>query len=247
MGGELLAKDLSSLCLEQSGITPEVQAACVSLGNWDQTYKLDSRGGQVFRQFMENCAENSTCYDGLWAVPFNPNDPVATPNTLNQTNTAEIMNAVTAGVDDLQSAKIVYDAPMSEIQFTRKGDTVIPIHGGPSRDGAFNMLYYNNSSSMDDTLLPHDVTLGGAASASLIDQQGYLINYGSSWMMLVNYLTDGTVQAKGLISYGQTTKHGSAYNTDQTMLFSQSQWRDCLFTEDEIMSDPNLKEEIIAE
>ena len=50
-------------------------AACDVLDEWDLRVDLDSRGAHLFRLFAE--------FGGLrWAVPFDPADPVNTPNTL---------------------------------------------------------------------------------------------------------------------------------------------------------------------
>lgn len=236
MGGELLADDLVTVCRSDPDLVDS--GACSALAGWDKTYRLDSTGGHIFREFMAAFLTENT-YDSLWTVPFDPDAPVTTPNTLNTGgNEAGILEALRQGVARLQAAGLSLDAPLGDIQFTRKGDDVIPIHGGPSQDGAFNMLYYNPTAN--GTLLPPDVSLGGMPSASLYDQGGYLINYGSSYMQLVEYTDIGTPRAKALISYSQSTDPRSAHFSDQTVLFSRSRWRDCLFSEDRITADPNL-------
>ncbi len=243
MGGELLADDLAALCWEDDALV--ASGACDALADWDKTYRLDSTGGHIFREFM-TYFEKPAAYTSLWAVPFDPDDPVATPNTLNVIgNEANILKALGDGVKRLQEAGIALDAPLGEIQFTRLGDELIPIHGGPSQDGAFNMLYYNKDGN--GTLLPPDISLGGLPSASLFDQGGYLINYGSSYMQMVEYPKAGRPRAKVLISYGQSTDPNSPHFSDQTYLFSQGRWRDCLFSEAQIAADPNLIVERVKE
>ena len=64
-------------------------------------------------------------------------------------------------------------------------------------------------------------------------------------MMLVEYTNEGP-RAKGLVSYSQSTDRASEHYDDQTYLFSQSIWRDLLWTEEDIMSDPNLRIEKIT-
>ena len=107
------------------------------------------------------------------------------------------------------------------------------------------MLYYNPT--FNGTLLSPDVSLGGKPSASLVDQGGYLINYGSIYMQLVEYTGLGTPLAKALISYSQSTVPDSPFFSDQTHLFSQSHWHDCLFSEAQIASDPYLQIENVTE
>jgi acyl-homoserine-lactone acylase len=243
MGGELLADDLAALCWEDTALV--ASGACDALADWDQTYRLNSTGGHIFREFMAYY-RNNYGYASLWAVPFDPADPVTTPNTLKVIgNEANILNALRQGVARIKAAGIELDAPLGEIQFTRLGDELIPIHGGPDQDGAFNMLYYNATSN--GTLLPTDISLGGLPSASLIDQGGYLINYGSSYMQMVEYPKAGRPRAQVLISYGQSTDPNSPHFSDQTYLFSRGRWRDCLFSEAQIASDPNLIIERVRE
>ncbi len=242
-GGELLADDLATLCFTDQALTDS--GACAALAAWDKTYRLDSTGGHIFREFMQSYLAGPG-YGNLWAVPFDPSDPLATPNTLNTANkNAEILAALRQAVDRIQAAGLDLNAAMGDIQFTRKADEEIPIHGGPSEDGAFNMLYYNSSSN--GTLLPPDVSLGGFPSASLQDQGGYLINYGSSYMQMVEYTQRGKPRAKALVSYSQSIDPDSPFFSDQTRLFSQSQWRDCLFSEAQIAADPNLIIETVEE
>jgi acyl-homoserine-lactone acylase len=242
-GGELLADDLAALCATDAELA--ASGACDALADWDQTYRLDSTGGHVFREFMASFRANNP-YTSLWAVPFDPDDPVSTPNTLNAAGNGEnILEALRAAVGKLQDAGIDPAASLGDIQFTRKGDDVIPIHGGPDQDGAFNMLYY--SPTINGTLLPPDVSLGGLPSASLQDQGGYLINYGSSYMQLVEYAKPGQPRGKVLISYGQSTDPSSPHFSDQVHLFSMSKWRDCLFSEAQIAADPNLEIERVRQ
>jgi acyl-homoserine-lactone acylase len=243
MGGELLADDLAALCETDADLA--AMGACDALGAWDKTDRLDSTGGHIFREFMTSIRAANQ-YNDLWAVPFDPGDPVATPHTLNTAgNGPGLLDALRRGVARINLAGLDLDAPLGEIQFTRRGDELIPIHGGPDADGTFNMLYYNPASN--GTLLPPDVSLGGLPSASLVDQGGYLINYGSSYMQLVEYPQAGPPRAKALISYSQSTDPHSPFFSDQTHLFSRSLWRDCLFSEAQIAGDPNLTIEIVQE
>lgn len=242
MGGELLRDDLVALCDTDSGL--KSAGVCSALAGWNNTYTLVSRGGHIFREFLKAYLAKYKPND-LWGIPFNPLSPVTTPNTLNTANnSAQILDALRTAVANLHSAGIGLNAAMGNIQFTRKGDNVvIPIHGGPTEDGAFNMLYYNAVSN--GTMLT-DVSLGGKPSASLKDQGGYLINYGSSYMQLVEFTAPNALRAKALISYSQSTDPKSPFFMDQTQLFSRSQWRDCLFTEKQIMEDQNLTIEKIS-
>jgi len=154
------------------------------------------------------------------------------------------LDALQTAVDRIVDAGVPLDAPLGDIQFTWKKGVKIPIHGGGGREGAFNII--GGGSLTSGTLLPQlGGELGGKPSASFEDQQGYLINGGSSWMMLVEYTEEGP-RAKGLLSYSQSTDPASEHYDDQTYLFSQGQWRDLLWTEEDILADPNLRTEKIT-
>ena len=63
---------------------------------------------------------------------------------------------------------------------------------------------------------------------------GYRINYGSSWMMVVNFTSSGP-EARALLTYSQSRVYGSDHFLDQTRWYSaQPALRPVAFTEDEI-------------
>lgn len=240
LGAELLLHDLVDLCQANSAsLSPEVNEACGVLADWDGTCTVDSVGAHIFREFMRYAPSTSN----LYLNQFDVNDPANTPNTLNTTNAAAILGALQMAVDRILGAGVPLDAPLGDIQFTWKKGVKIPIHGGGGREGAFNIV--SRGSISGGTLLPDQGELGGKPSNSFEDQQGYLINSGSSWMMLVEYTNEGP-RAKGLVSYSQSIDRASEHYDDQTYLFSQSIWRDLLWTEEDIMSDPNLRIETIT-
>jgi len=240
LGAELLLHDLVDLCQANGAtLSDEVNEACGVLAGWDGTCTVDSVGAHIFKEFMRYAPSTSD----LYLNQFDVNDPANTPNTLNTANADAILEALQKAVDIILDAGVPLDAPLGDIQFTWKKGVKIPIHGGRSRMGAFNTVY--KGSLTGGTLLPDHGELGGKPSNSFEDQQGYLINRGSSWMMLVEYTKEGP-RAKGLLSYSQSTDPASEHYDDQTYLFSQSIWRDLLWTEEDILSDPNLRIETIT-
>jgi acyl-homoserine-lactone acylase len=240
LGAELLLDDLVDLCQANDlTLSDEVNEACDVLAGWDGTSTVASVGAHIFREFMRYAPSTSD----LYLNQFDVNDPANTPNTLNTANADDILEALQEAVDRILGAGVPLDSPLGDIQFTWKKGVKIPIHGGGGREGTFNVV--GGGSLTGGTLLPDQGELGGKPSSSFQDQQGYLINNGSSWMMLVEYTTEGP-RAKGLISYSQSTDRASEHYDDQTYLFSQSNWRDLLWTEEDILSDPNLRIEIIT-
>ncbi|WP_411289176.1 penicillin acylase family protein, partial [Phenylobacterium sp.] len=76
LGAELTRDALVALCRRgAAGPHPELAEACRALDAWDLRVNLDSRGAHVFRLFADK--------GGLkFKVPFDPGDPMRTPNTL---------------------------------------------------------------------------------------------------------------------------------------------------------------------
>ena len=90
--GELTRDALVAMCRAlPGGLAPTsrgapvaVGAACDVLAGWDLRENLDSRGAILFRRFWDNLYEVNEP-DSWWAHPFDPADPVNTPNTLDTT------------------------------------------------------------------------------------------------------------------------------------------------------------------
>ena len=57
--------------------------------------------------------------------------------------------------------------------------------------------------------------------------------------MTVMFTDDGP-RAAGFVTYGESEYADSPYFADQTRRFSAKDWRPMLWTEEEILADPNL-------
>ena len=73
-----------------------------------------------------------------------------------------------------------------------------------------------------------------------LTKEGYLINYGTSFIMALEF-TDKGPRAQAFLTYSQSGDPASPQFYDQTQLFSEKKWRRVLFTEAEIKSDASLK------
>ncbi|HMY75900.1 MAG TPA: penicillin acylase family protein [Blastocatellia bacterium] len=71
-------------------------------------------------------------------------------------------------------------------------------------------------------------------------KEGYLINYGTSFIMALEFTANGP-RAQAFLTYSQSGDPTSPQFSDQTQLFSEKKWRRVLYTEAEIKGDPNLK------
>jgi acyl-homoserine-lactone acylase len=207
LGAEMTRDDLLGLCRrEAAGSHPELDRACVALAGWDLHVSLDSRGAQVFRLFAEK--------GGLrFKVGFDPKDPLNTPNTLDTAHPA-VLKALMDAVAELDRLHIAADASLGQVQSEPRNADAIPIHGGPGREGIFNVI----------------------APAPPVDGGWRKISEGSSWMMAVEFTDRGPV-SQGVLSYSQSTNPASPHVGDQTKLYSQKGWDDLRFTPEAVKAD----------
>ena len=176
----------------------------------------------------------------MFSVEFDANDPIATPNTLADSDRS--LDALGRAVMRLDSAGIPLDAEFGEAQFARKGDQNIPIHGGNSREGVTNLMVYDQLRSDLTPPIPTAALLHDPTSLTM---DGYQVNYGTSFIMAMRFTDDGP-EGRALLSYSQSAEPDSGWFLDQTQLYSQKQWRPMLWHEADIVADPNLIEYTIS-
>tara|TARA_R110002110_G_scaffold3754_1_gene19501 strand:- start:22823 stop:25267 length:2445 start_codon:yes stop_codon:yes gene_type:complete len=214
---QLVADDVIAICQAVDDWAPytsgagtdtaTVEQACDVLADWDRTHLVDSVGAHVFWEFWQRVRGT----EGLWAVPFNPADPVNTPNDLDDANPAvveAVRQALADGVARLVTAGIPMDRPWGEVQFDEKNGERYPIHGG--------------SSSMMFSVI----------TSSLVDGEGYsAIRHGNSYMQAVTWDETDCPDAYSILSYSQSTDPASDHYADATGLYSESGWIDMAYCE----------------
>jgi acyl-homoserine-lactone acylase len=225
------------------GVLVDITDACSALAAWDGRFDLDSVGAVVFREWVGDFASDEQLDDGsIFSVGFDPADPVGTPNTLAMTQTTggedRQLFALAMAAQRLNEAGVAIDAPLRDAQFTKKGELTIPIHGGSSGDGVTNIVDYSVFKSTLGDPMPRGDVVNGATG---LTSEGYVINIGTSFIMTLAFTDDGP-EAKAFLTYSQgSSKPGDPNFADQTELFSEKAWRDCLFTEEAIAADPELR------
>jgi acyl-homoserine-lactone acylase len=204
-------------CDETAGNQPysanpeQAEAACGVLADWDGLFNVDSVGAMIWTEFWRFVQST----EDLWAVPFDPNDPVGTPNTLNDEN-PDVVEAVRCalgqGVDFMVDNGIPLDRPWGEVQFRPVGDDEqIPIHGGNPR------------------------FMFSAISAQFVDQVGYAnIPTGNSYIQTVTWDETECPDAYAVLTYSQSTNPESPHYADMTRLYSEKGWNDMPFCPEDI-------------
>ena len=224
---ELAAASTAAMCASfAGGLAPshsgpvDVASGCAALASWDGRYTLTSRGSLLFERFVVRLASGST---SPWQNPFDPTDPVHTPNTL-ATELPYVQQAFGDAAVDLRAAGIPLDAPLGDYQSVTRDDQRIPIHGAPHALGVLDVITPVWDPARGNTDVVH----------------------GSSFIQAVEFDTGGAPTAFTLLTYSQSSDPTSAHYADQTRLFSAGGWVRDRFTEAEILSSPQLRVQVLA-
>jgi acyl-homoserine-lactone acylase len=220
LGAEMTSDALAEICADNPTImtgsgTVDVTEACPILSAYNDTGKLDSPGGWLFYNWWLNAGGA-----GFWSNPFDVNQPLTTPNTLNQSNPATI-EALGEAVQGLRDQGIPLDAGYGDVQFTPgRNDQGIPIHG--CNTGCWQAIAANANPDSDSL------------------EYGQ-VGAGSSTVQMTELRPDKAPKAKWILTYSQSENPESKHFDDQTKLFSQSEFIPMLYTNKKIRSDPNLR------
>ncbi|WP_257447734.1 acylase [Archangium lipolyticum] len=219
----------------------DLTRACAVLVAWNGRYDLNSVGAPLWRELMGVYGSSALQNAGtLFATAFSPARPMETPNTLVPAPAAgadPLLGRLAEAVLRLGDAGIAVDAPLGQVQFSPRGGARTPLHGGTTVDGTMNVVSYRTLKSTLDETTPRGRVIG---TQSGLSTDGYVINYGTSFLMAMHY-TDSGPEARALLTYGESEDPASSHVNDQLQLFSQKQWRPILFSEQEIANAPSLE------
>jgi acyl-homoserine-lactone acylase len=227
---EIVLDGLLALCLANPLVTlpdttqVDISGACPVLAAWDEHDDLDSRGAHVFREYMANGGGGRTLPSSWnYLVPFSLADPVNTPRGLDPVNNPDALQALAESVQQFNDAGIALNARLGDIQSEPRGADQIPMHGGTNASGLFNII-----------------------RASFQGAAGYPnVSSGSSWIQATEFTNDGPV-SRGILTYSLSPNPDSPHFADQTILFSQKQWVELPF-DDEDVEDAALSSETLKE
>jgi acyl-homoserine-lactone acylase len=230
----------------------DVTEACEVLDEWDGVYDLDRRGPAIWRETMAQVPSDETGSQGsLWATPFDPTQPVATPSGLAPAPVGApdpMLERLARAVQILESQEISVDTPWGELQFADRNGTIVPIHGGDGRDGVTNVVGWGSGwSILDPTLadLERERPLAGSPLSTLDGRTGYPINNGTSFLLALAYGPDGP-EAKALLTYGNTADRDDPAYVEATERFSRKDWRDVAFDESDVLASDGLVEQVVT-
>ena len=217
-GAELLIPPLVTYCMGNPIIDGvNVSAACSALANWGLTENLDDPGSYLGRRVIRNLL---SVPGGPWTAPFSLGDPVHTPNGLD-TSKPEVGLALSDAVTEMAGYGIPLDASWRDYQYVTRNGEKIPIPGGSGGQGVFNVI---SAVRNDDTGVYDDV------------------RHGSSFIIQASLTGAKCPPVKTILTYSQAaTDEKSKHYSDQTKLFSDSQWVTDRFCNSQQKKAPGLK------
>ena len=200
---------LDTVC-ESTGETE----ACGVLQDWDGRSDRSSVGTHLFEAFVARLPDDPT----VWLTPFSSSDPLHTPRDLNVAN-PQVRQAMQDAIDSIRDAGVPFDARWGSLQVAGdRGAPPIGLGGGTGDSvGNANALASRN---------PHDNT-----------DRYRPVTYGSSHIQAISFLAGGRVDARTILTYGQSEDPTSPWSRDQTRLFSAEKWVRFAWTDRQIEQD----------
>ncbi len=214
LAGELVLDDLLAACRGTQDAT--LRDGCAALQRWDRHSNLDSRAAPLFREFWMRASKIPKVY----AVDFDPADPVHTPRGLrmaDDTVRTAVFQALREAVQAMRTAGFALDAPLGTVQAATAPAGRIGLHGGEEYEGVLNKL-----------------------QSRPVSPVGLQVYYGTSYVQTVGFDEQGPV-AEALLVYGQSVDPNSAHAFDQMAEYSAKRWIRLPFTEQAIAADPQLR------
>src|SRR5699024_7736472 len=245
------SSDLSSITIQ--GNTVDLTPACGTLAAWDGRYNLDSEGAFLMREFLDHFRHpfHRGLDHSLFAVPFDPANPATTPAGLapltGEADDDPILQGLASAMGRLMANGIAPNARLADHQYIVKaeGHEPIPVTGGNSYEGVFNMsetAIPTRSTSRLATVVTGEKNICSEVSglcSPLTTKDGeaaYRINYGSSFVMALMYGDNGP-KAEMLLSYSQSHDPASEFFDDQTKKYGQLEWRDMVFSPEAVAAN----------
>jgi acyl-homoserine-lactone acylase len=225
--------------LSNTGDSVDIRAACAAISNWDGRFNLDSSGAISFREVL-GTVDSYGLFNGIsyFTVPFDVSNPVATPGGLSADGEQYLLSQLADAVNRLESVGIAPEDPLGDHQYTLRGDQRFAVHGGQQHsDGAYNKVQYTFDPALNSSLLPQIPRPEVVNAATDLTKEGYLMNYGGSFIMAVEFTDEGPV-ADAILTYSQSDDPQSPHFSDQTALYSSKTWRALPFTREQIEADP---------
>ncbi|RMX09204.1 penicillin acylase family protein [Vandammella animalimorsus] len=215
---------LALVCTEASIEGLDVRAACAALQAWDNHGHADSRGSHLWDEFWGRV---QVPVAQLFAVPFDPQDPLHTPRGLQASAAPALRTAFAAAVQAVAASGAAMDAPRGQLLYATRDGQRIALYGGCGGLGYFTI----------------------ACSELPLGQGGYAMDgqpHGNTYMQVVSFGSGG-VQAHSFLTFSQSDDPASPHYGDYTRAYAAKQWHRVPFTESEITGHSSYRTQTLSQ
>ncbi len=202
----------------------DIRAACATLASWDNHGHADARGSHLWDEFWRRVQIPASA---LFAVAFDPQDPINTPRDLRADTAPALRAAFVAAVTSVASSGVAMDAERGKLLYATRGQQRIALYGGCGDMGYF-------------TIACSELPLGNGGYA--MDEQPH----GNTYMQVVDF-DNGSVQAHTFLTFSQSDDPASPHHGDYTRAYAAKQWLRVPFTESEITASSGYRTQTLSE
>ncbi len=189
------------------GQTVNLSSACSALAGWNGTGRLNGKGGWLFSVWAHLDTDSN-----FYATPFNPAQPLTTPNGLNTGTNATPLKWLADAVQNLQSHGIPLDASYGQVEHAPQSKTLF-VHGCDT--GCFSAVYANDATP---------------ATSGPLDAAPYGQVYDGSSLVMTTQLNPSGPTSQGILTYSQATNPRSRWYANMTKLYAKSRWVPLAYT-----------------
>lgn len=194
----------------------KAKEAMTVLNNWDRESDADSKGTLLFYNWARKFNVWRT---SNYAKPWSMEQPHLTPDAFVDPERA--VNLLEEAASEIESKFGSLEVPWGDYYRIRRSGKDLPANGMDGSLGVFRVAWPNDG-----------------------DDKHMYVGGGDSWVAVVEFGEE--VQAKVLLSYGNSTQPGSPHNGDQLELFSKKEMRDASFSQADVEANA-VRIEVLTE
>ncbi|WP_339385881.1 penicillin acylase family protein [Burkholderia sp. Ac-20379] len=177
-----------------------IDDACRVLRGWRNTSAIDDRGAVLWDAVWAALQKIDPAT--LYAVPFDPADPVNTPRDL-RADPASLARVLGAAVASMQDKGLALDAARGDVLSVDLGGTPVPLFGGCEDPG-----YFTSACATDERA-------GRPVATSSL--------FGNTYLQVVSFDATGAV-AHTLLAPSESDDPASPFHANGTRRYQQRQW-----------------------
>ncbi|HUX94204.1 MAG TPA: acylase [Bacteroidales bacterium] len=192
---------------------PKVSDAAAILEKWDRKADSESRGAILFAEWWD-------IKGNIIKTPWNPEQPVSTPNGIKDPEKA--VQILAEAADNVSKKYGSPDVSIGDVFRLRMNGYDFPSNGGPESYGILRAIYYTGDSD-------------GKMRAVAGDTYFAVTEFGEKVRSLV------------LLGYGNATQPGNIHAGDQLEMMSEKKMRQAFFYKEDIEKNIEKREKITVD